>query len=135
MFGRWASGLKKWLHRFDGSAGPPRVPPGSMPDTGFRFAPELFECRSEVQALLAEADILWLSHYSSVDPLHDLYGVEVCGIREEETAERILELLQQRFPAWPHSRWYYKEYGRDIGWKVDIHREPHSRGSGGGRPQ
>ena len=135
MFGKWARGLKTWLHRFDDSPGPPHVPSGSMPDTGFRFAPELFECRSEVQALLAEADILWLSHYSSVDPLHDLYGVEVCGIKEEETAERILRLLQRRFPQWGFSRCCYKDWGtRDVGWKVDIHRDSRSRGSGGGAP-
>ena len=142
MFGRWVEGLKKWVQRFDA---PPASrgrmpdgggPPGSMPDTGLRFAPELFECRSEAQALLAEADILWLSHYSSVDPLHDLYGLEVCGIRDEQIAERIHELLRERFPAWGPSRCYYKDWGtRDVGWMVQIHREPHSRGSRGWMPQ
>jgi hypothetical protein len=66
----------------------------------FRFAPELFEYRNEVMAALAEAGFDWLSHYSSVDPLHDVYGIEVCGIHKRRDAVRILELLTQMFPSW-----------------------------------
>jgi hypothetical protein len=49
---------------------------------------------------LAEAGFDWLSHYSSVDPLHDVYGIEVCGIREKEDAIQILGLLVGMFPSW-----------------------------------
>ena len=66
----------------------------------FRFAPELFEYRNEVVAALAEAGFDWLSHYSSVDPLHDVYGIEVCGIHEKKDAIRILKLLAGMFPSW-----------------------------------
>ena len=49
---------------------------------------------------LTEEGFNWLSHYSSVDPLHDEYGIEVCGIHERDDAEAILLLLMGMFPAW-----------------------------------
>lgn len=66
----------------------------------FRFAPELFEYRNVVIASLSDAGFDWLSHYSSVDPLHDVYGIEVCGIREQEDAVEIQRMLIKMFPAW-----------------------------------
>lgn len=66
----------------------------------FRFAPELFEVRTAVMERLSEEGFDWLSHYSAVDPIHDEYGIEVCGIHTEEDAVSILKLLQRMFPAW-----------------------------------
>ncbi len=66
----------------------------------FRFSPELFEYRNDVLACLSEAGYEWLSHFSSVDPLHDLHGIEVCGIREQQDARDILKLLMRLFPNW-----------------------------------
>lgn len=66
----------------------------------FRFAPELFEARNDVMARLSEEGFDWLSHYSAVDPVHDEYGIEVCGIREHDDAVTILKLLMQMFPHW-----------------------------------
>ena len=66
----------------------------------FRFAPELFDCRNDVIAALSDAGFDWLSHYSSVDPMHDVYGIEVCGIIEREDAIQIQRLLIRMYPAW-----------------------------------
>ena len=66
----------------------------------FRFAPELFEHRNDVIAMLNQAGFAWLSHFSAVDPLHDVYGIEVCGICEKDDATQIQQLLIQMFPAW-----------------------------------
>ena len=66
----------------------------------FRFSPELFEYRNEVLGLLSEAGYEWPSHFSSVDPLHDLYGIEVCGIHDQRDARDILDLLMRMFPTW-----------------------------------
>jgi hypothetical protein len=66
----------------------------------FRFAPELFEVRNDVMARLSEEGFDWLSHYSAVDPIHDEYGIEVCGIRERDDAVAILQLLIEMFPRW-----------------------------------
>jgi hypothetical protein len=89
----------------------------------FRFSPELFEHRNQVVAALSEAGFDWLSHYSSVDPLHDVYGIEVCGIRDQEDAVAILTLLLQEFPGWMPGCLCYKDYGREPGWKAKVQRD------------
>jgi hypothetical protein len=66
----------------------------------FRFAPELFETRTDVIAKLADRGFEWLSHYSSVDPIHDCYDIEVCGIHDEGDAVAILDMLIEMFPDW-----------------------------------
>lgn len=66
----------------------------------FRFAPELFQVRTNVMERLTEEGFDWLSHYASVDPIHDDYGIEVCGILQRGDAVMILELLMSMFPAW-----------------------------------
>ena len=66
----------------------------------FRFAPELFEFRNEVMTSLSAAGFDWLSHYSAVDPLHDVFGIEVCGIHEKSDAVQMLKLLIRMFPNW-----------------------------------
>ena len=67
---------------------------------GFRFAPELFETRTDVIAELSDRGFDWLSHFSSVDPIHDCYGVEVCGIHDRDDAVAILDILIEMFPNW-----------------------------------
>lgn len=89
----------------------------------FRFSPELFETRTEVIAMLADNGIEWLSDYSSVDPLHDVYGIEVCGVMREEVASRIRKLLRRMFPGWRHGHSFFKDYGREPGYKISIHRD------------
>ncbi len=66
----------------------------------FRFSPELFEIRTAVMERLGEEGFNWLSHFSSVDPIHDEYGIEVCGIHQEEDAMSILNILGNMFPNW-----------------------------------
>ena len=66
----------------------------------FRFAPELFEVRTDVMQRLSDEGFDWLSHYSAVDPIHNDYGIEVCGIHRREDAVAILELLMNMFPTW-----------------------------------
>ena len=66
----------------------------------FRFAPELFEIRNEVITELSNCGFDWLSHYSAVDPAHDVYGIEVCGIHDRDDAIAIQRILKGMFPAW-----------------------------------
>jgi hypothetical protein len=89
----------------------------------FRFSPELFETRIDVMQALNDAGFAWLSHYSSIDPIHDLYGIEVCGIIEQDDASQILEILCRMFPEWEFSDLRHKDYGREPGWKAIIHRD------------
>ena len=73
-------------------------------------------------AVLSDNGFEWLSHYSAVDLLHAEYGLEVAGIKEEPDAETILKILKETFPDWVHTRFYYNDYARDRGWKVEIYK-------------
>ena len=72
----------------------------TAPMDAFRFAPELFEVRNDVMQRLTDEGFDWLSHYSSVDPIHDCYGIEVCGIIQRDDAVAIQRLLMDMFPTW-----------------------------------
>ena len=89
----------------------------------FRFSPELFQLRCDVMAAFDRKGYQWLSHYSSIDCLHDLYGIEVCGIHEKKDAIAIRKLLTEMFPGWISGCLYYKDYGREPGWNAKIHRD------------
>ncbi len=86
----------------------------------FAFHPELFEHRTRVLEALAKDGYTWLQHFGSVDLMHDLYGLEVCGILKQPDSVAILKLLQELFPDWPHSDLHYHDRARDRGWKVLI---------------
>ena len=94
----------------------------------FQFSPELIEVRADVIARLDEEGFQWLSHYGSVDPDHEDYGIEVCGIQRREDAVSILGVLESMFPDWRNSRYWHKDYGAEPGWKVQITRDRRSRG-------
>jgi hypothetical protein len=90
---------------------------------GFRFAPELFEIRTAVIAELHDRGFNWLVTYSSVDPMHDVYGIEVCGIHDRDDAVSILNILMEMYPDWKPGCLCYKDYGREPGWKAEVQRD------------
>ena len=93
----------------------------------FSFYPELLEYQGEVRTLLSDHGYEWFSDYSAVDCLHDVHGLEVCGVREEQVANSMLVILSRRFKSWPYRRLSLKDYGsRDPGWKAVIHRDADS---------
>jgi hypothetical protein len=90
----------------------------------FEFHAELFDFRNVALEALADGGFAWLSDFGSVDLLQDLYGLEVCAIREEADARAIERLLGELFPAWRHRRAFYEDHNRgEIGWKVIISRD------------
>src|SRR5262245_17022661 len=89
----------------------------------FRFSPELFELRTEVMSALSEAGFQWPSHFSAVDPIHDLYGIEVCGIADQDDAIAIQRLLCEMFPGWHAGCLCYKDYGLEPGFKAQVFRD------------
>ena len=99
----------------------------------FLFFPELFEERGKALELLGERGFTWFTDYNSVDLLHEEYGLEVCGIKEESNVRRIARTLQSGFPHWHHYGVCHKDFGREPGWKFAIHMFP--KRCGGGRFQ
>lgn len=95
--------------------------------TQFNFHGELFDLRAMVMEALSENGFIWLSDFGSVDLAHDIYGLEVTGIREEERADGIHDLLLEVLPNWHFHRQYYEDQNLgEIGWKIVISREPES---------
>jgi hypothetical protein len=90
----------------------------------FRFEPILFAHRAKAMDALGEAGFEWFSHFSSLDILHDVFGLEVCGIDNQELALNLRSVLCQIFPTWKYSRLIYRNGELDPGWKVIIHRDP-----------
>jgi hypothetical protein len=56
---------------------------GDAAEHPFLFFPELFEERGKAAELLDIGGFTWFTDYSSIDLLHEEYGLEVCGIKEE----------------------------------------------------
>jgi len=108
------------LWRRDSAAG--MIEAASAMDA-FRFSPELFEYRTEIMSVLGQRGFDWLSHYTAVDPLHDVYGLEVCGISDEDDALAILKILIEMYPDWKAIQPWYSDGSRDTGWRAQIQRD------------
>jgi hypothetical protein len=91
---------------------------GSSPD--LQFHPELFEHRGVASELLEEAGYSWFSDYSSIDLVHEEFGLEIGGIRNATDVKPILAALQRGFPHWHHSHVAHYDRGREPGWTVVI---------------
>jgi hypothetical protein len=96
----------------------------------FSFYPELFDQRSEATDILGDAGIEWLTSYTSIDLLHEEYGLEVCGIQQQSDLDTIADVLFEAFPHWHHHRVCYKEGEREPGWKFAIHMFRRDCGTG-----
>jgi hypothetical protein len=100
-------------------------------EQALQFHPQLFECKGSASDLLNTAGFTWFSDYSSIDLLHEEFGLEICGIREDSSVEAIARAMRDGFPAWHYSHLCFKDGERDPGWKFALHMFP--RGCGDGR--
>ena len=89
-------------------------------NNGLEFHPELFEQRSRASELLDAAGYAWFSDYTSIDPVHEDYGLEICGIQDDRDVKPILDALQEGFPHWHHHHCCLHDAGREPGWSVTI---------------
>jgi hypothetical protein len=90
----------------------------------FEFYPELMEYRTVAAELLEEAGYTWFQDFSSIEVVHEDYGLEISGIRNELNVRRVLRALQQGFPHWHHHKISQHDYGREQGWMVSISMLP-----------
>ena len=103
--------------RIDSDADPSDIPPAS-----FDVSPELFEFRAEVLAALQEKGYSWMVDFTSVEPLHNVFGIEVRGIKSEAEAMAIQRLMLSMYPTWSGMCLWYRD-GREPGWRAAIRRE------------
>lgn len=93
----------------------------------FAFESALFDHRAEATDALSRAGYQWLVNFSTIDLMHDVFGIEVCGISEESEAPCIQDVLRRTFPAWKHGDVWLpipQDGYLDDGWIVAIHRDP-----------
>jgi hypothetical protein len=94
----------------------------------FKFEPALFGHRADAQEALSRSGYDWFAQFSTIDLLHDVFGIEVCGIAKESDAVKIAEVLRRTFPSWKYCGHFLPVHKQvDIGWKAVIHRDPHSK--------
>lgn len=86
----------------------------------FCFYPELFAHRGRACELLETAGFDWFADYSAIELLHGEYGIEVCGIQQEDHARCIGGILRAGFPHWHHLNICRQDQGRDPGWAVSL---------------
>lgn len=61
--------------------------------------------------------------YCSIDPMHDVHGLEVCGIHEPQTVLNINRFLLRRFPGW-NAGWLHPPDGASTQkWVARIQRD------------
>ncbi len=94
------------------------------PAQELQFHPELFEHRGLASELLEAAGYSWFSNYSSIDLMHEDYGLEISGIRNETDVKPILAALRGGFPHWHHTHVTLHDHGREPGWVVAISMFP-----------
>ena len=100
------------------------IDPTAADERRLAFHPELFECKSRASAILDTVGFTWLSDYSSIDILHEEFGLEVCGVREESNLETMAHAMRAEFPHWHYSQVYHKPAGRDSGWTLAVYMLP-----------
>ncbi len=86
----------------------------------YTFFGKLFQARAELLELLANHGIVYLTDFGAIDLLHDLYGLEVTGIRHEHVARRILKLTRRAHPFWWHFQILYEADTAESDWKVVV---------------
>jgi hypothetical protein len=113
--------LPRIAEHLQSQCGEVRVLERGDPEGGdFEFYPELFEQRGRVADILAAAGYSWFGDFSSIEPLHEEYGLEVCGILNDNAVGPIMEALRREFPHWHHQKVCLQDYGREPGWTVSI---------------
>jgi Peptidase family M23 len=87
------------------------------------YRPQLLELSRNLNCELTAAGYDLMSDYSSVEALHDVYGLEVCGVRSPDVALDIVRLLLRRFPGW-NAAWFGPPDGSAAQeWVVQVQRD------------
>jgi hypothetical protein len=89
----------------------------------FAFSPELLQAAGDVATELALAGYEAMSGYSSIDVMHDVHGLEVCGIQSADDTLEITRILLRRFPGW-NAGWIHPPSNSSLqGWVARIQRD------------
>jgi hypothetical protein len=96
---------------------------GNTDEQGFQFHGELFEWKRKASEILDAAGFVWLSDYTSIDLLHEEYGLVICGIQDGSKVDPIAELMRRGVPHW-HYSYVCRKGDREPGWQFALHMFP-----------
>ena len=87
------------------------------------FFPELLQLAETVAEDLAQAGYDRIADYSSIDAMHDVHGIEVCGIRSAEDTVEVTRILLRRISEW-NAGWIHQPSRSSLdGWVARIQRD------------
>src|SRR5262245_55306134 len=87
------------------------------------YCPDLLGLAGEVASELSAAGHEVMVDYTSVEAMHDVYGLEVCGIRQPDLALDITRLLLRRFQGW-NAGWIHPADGwATQQWVASVQRD------------
>jgi hypothetical protein len=89
----------------------------------FAFSADLLNCRIELIDHLSDAGFDLGSEYSSVDLLHDVHGLEVCGIHNADDALEVTRILLRVFLGWNAGWLNAPEWHSEQEWVASIMRD------------
>jgi murein DD-endopeptidase MepM/ murein hydrolase activator NlpD len=89
----------------------------------FAFFPELLNLSNGLVSELSAAGYEMTVDYYSIDAIHDVNGLEVCGIHDPQTALDIIRFLLRRFPGWNAGWLHAPDSGSTQEWVARIQRD------------
>lgn len=84
-----------------------------------KFFPELIVNSQEARNFLAEQGLQWMIDYDSIDCDQECGGIDVGGIKNQVSAQRVQSILSTALPTLHHSLRYFKSpTAHEPGWHV-----------------
>jgi murein DD-endopeptidase MepM/ murein hydrolase activator NlpD len=100
----------------------PHRPNDAEPNT-FAFFLGLLQLSTLLVAELSTAGYERAIDYYSIDAMHDVHGLEVCGIHDPHTALNIIRFLLRRFPGWNAGWLHAPDSASTQEWVARIQRD------------
>jgi murein DD-endopeptidase MepM/ murein hydrolase activator NlpD len=91
----------------------------------FAFFPELLNLSTELVSDHSTAGFEQSPDYCSIDAMHDVYGLEVCGIHDPQIALNVIRFLLLRFPGWNAGWLHPPDDASTQEWvaRIQLHRD------------
>jgi hypothetical protein len=89
----------------------------------FAYSSELLALAQGLKGDLASAGYDEGIDFSSVDAMHDVHGLEVCGIRNSDAALEVNRLLLRLFPSWNAGWLHAPGHSSAQDWVATIQRD------------
>ena len=97
--------------------------PNNAERDAFAFFPELLSLSTALVSELSVAGYEQTVDYGAIDVMHDVHGLEVCGIHDPQTGLNIIRFLLRRFPGWNAGWLHPPDHTSTQKWVARIQRD------------